>query len=353
MNITGTKKAIKWAREAGVTLILHGVYACGKSSAVRQVSDELFDPDGTKDRDSYLAEFSGNTALPEDFTGTAFPNEERTKMTYLNSELLPDLNDDFWNDEGIVLLDEITDAPNSIQKMMYELLLDGRLKRYRLPKGWSVVGAGNRQKDGSGSHMMPAPAITRCCHIGVCSKVPDFSRKLNSDDAEIDIEESTQHWHSINMNPMVIAYIRLRPQHAHDGQATPRTWEMVSDLMAVVDDHTDPVFIEMVCGLVGPVIGSEFCSSIRMFSTIPSIDAIKVDPDSVEVPEDMGVLHALSNALIYHVDFDNAANLIKYTLRLPREFQVYVMKSMINKDDAIGKLPEYIQWLNDNRDIMF
>ena len=59
-------------------------------------------------------------------------------------EFLPHPQD---TEEGILFLDELNAAPPLVQAACYQLILDRRVGQYRLPDGWAVVAAGNRESD--------------------------------------------------------------------------------------------------------------------------------------------------------------------------------------------------------------
>ena len=56
--------------------------------------------------------------------------------------------------QGILFLDELNAAPPLVQAACYQLILDRAIGEYRLPDGWSIVAAGNREKDKAVSYRM-------------------------------------------------------------------------------------------------------------------------------------------------------------------------------------------------------
>ena len=73
-------------------------------------------------------------------------------------EFLPHPQD---TEEGILFLDELNAAPPLVQAACYQLILDRRVGQYRLPDGWAVVAAGNRESDRAVTYRMPSALANR------------------------------------------------------------------------------------------------------------------------------------------------------------------------------------------------
>ena len=76
-------------------------------------------------------------------------------------EFLPHPQD---TEEGILFLDELNAAPPLVQAACYQLILDRRVGQYRLPDGWAVVAAGNRESDRAVTYRMPSALAAG--HVG-------------------------------------------------------------------------------------------------------------------------------------------------------------------------------------------
>jgi MoxR-like ATPase len=97
--------------------------------------------------------------------------------------------------EGILFLDELNAAAPMVQASCYQLVLDRRLGDYRLPDGWSIVAAGNRQTDRAVTHQMPTPLKSRFTHL----------------DFEVDLNDWCLWAVRNSIRPEVIAFLRFRP----------------------------------------------------------------------------------------------------------------------------------------------
>jgi hypothetical protein len=107
---------------------------------------------------------------------------------------------------GILFFDELNAAPAMVQASLYQLVLDRKLGEYRLPDGWAIIAAGNREGDRAVTTRMPTPLRNRFVHI----------------DFEVDADDWSLWAIQSGIRPEVIAFIRFRPTllSAFDRDAT-------------------------------------------------------------------------------------------------------------------------------------
>lgn len=308
----------------------------GKTEASQQIAEAM---------EVGFSVLTTNLLTLDDLTGLPIPDRESQQAIWYRPEAIPE------SGHGILLIDEITDGLISIQKCLYSLVLNHEVKGHKLGDGWSVICAGNRPKDGSGSSMLPSALITRMVHIGVYCDVPDFKRYL-PETAETDLNDWTIWAQSENIRPEIIAYLRMNPDKLYHYQATPRTWTMASKLIDTVLDHGSHILASLLQGTIGPGPGIEFFGFLRLASQIPSYEAILLDPINSPVPADVGILHALTSTLVYYCNRSNANSIIRYADRLPDEFGIYLVTSCQNKVTDIASLPTYINWHNRHSELL-
>ena len=90
---------------------------------------------------------------PTDLRGIPFRSGQLVEWSI--PSVLPDA--ERHGPSGILFLDEITSAPPSVSAAAYQLILDRRLGEYKVPDGWVIFAAGNRQGDRGVTYAMPAP----------------------------------------------------------------------------------------------------------------------------------------------------------------------------------------------------
>jgi hypothetical protein len=241
------------------------------------------------------------------------------------------------NSEGILFLDELNSAPLSVQAAIYQLVLDRKIGEYTMPKGWRIVCAGNKIDDKGIVFKLPSPLINRMVHFVLEARYDDFKQ-----------------WAIKNkIHSYVIGFLGFRPDllssevpastETNPAFCTPRAWSMLSDIIKSIKDvnSINPI----IYGSVGYAAGIEFTSFVKVYKTLPDIDAI-LEGKSEQVPEEPSALYALCAALIEkYTKLEYAKNLFEYSKLLPVEFAVMLIKDLIIKDENIAQLDEFEEWL--------
>lgn len=160
------------------------------------------------------------------------PKEDANgRTTYAANSLLPDAERD--GESGILVLDEITSAQNTVRAAAYQLLDSKRaLGEYKLPKRWKIVALGNGIEDGGVFQGMEAAFLSRA----TCYRIEP--------NAEVWCKWAMKH----QINPSVIAYLKWRPENIHvfDPEEIasifpcPRSWvALATKLTRREKKHTD------------------------------------------------------------------------------------------------------------------
>lgn len=253
---------------------------------------------------------------------------------------------------GILFLDEITSAPPSVSAAAYQLILDRRLGEYRVPEGWAIFAAGNRQGDRGVTYAMPAPLANRFSHFEVEANLDDWAA-----------------WAYANaIDERLIAFLRFRPEllfdfdPAHNPVAfpSPRSWEFAHRALAKFGD-LEELLLGALQACVGPAAGLELHAFVDNLGKMPDIDAI-VRGESVPVPHQIDLQYAVASALVARaIRVKDAADapalhgrILDYAGRFPaREMGIMLVSDMHR---AIGqqlfKVPQFAEWANAVADIM-
>jgi hypothetical protein len=241
------------------------------------------------------------------------------------------------NSKGILFLDELNSAPLSVQAAIYQLVLDRKIGEYSMPKNWHIVCAGNKIDDKGIVFKLPSPLINRMVHIVLEAKFDDFKA-----------------WAIKNeIHPFIIGFLGFRPDllstevpsssETNPAFCTPRAWDMLSNILKNSKDINK--ISPIVYGTVGYGAGIEFTSFVKVYKTLPDIDAI-LNGKSDDVPTEPSSLYALTAAIIEKYSHtEQAKNLFVYSKKLPVEFSVMLIKDLIIKDEDIANLEEFEQWL--------
>ena len=249
---TQARKSILTAFKVKRPLFLWGPPGIGKSELVEGITQEL---------GGYMIDLRLGQMEPTDIRGIPFYNKDVGKMDWAEPIDLP--SEELASQYPIVVLfmDELNAAPASVQAAAYQLILNRRVGKYRLPNNVVMVAAGNRESDKGVTYRMPTPLSNRFIHQEM--KV-DFA--------------SYQEWAVQNrIHKDVVGYLSFAKQDLYDFDsksssrafATPRSWTFVSQLLND-DSVDDDTLTNLVAGTVGEGLAVKFMAHRKVASRMPN-----------------------------------------------------------------------------------
>jgi len=203
----------------------------------------------------------------------------------------------FWPQDkdsaGILFFDEITSAPSDCQVAAYSVILDRAIPntKYKLPRKWFIVAAGNRAIDRAVVKPMSSALANRFMHFELDANPEDWGAWAVS--------------HEIH--PSVTGFIKFRPaalftmkdQNIEQGWPTPRSWERVSNVLPMFGKNED-VLRKVVYGLVGNQVGVEFMEFHRINRRFDDVLEMLTNPKAkIVIPEKADEKYALCAAVAY------------------------------------------------------
>ena len=300
-------------------VFLWGAPGVGKSDVIKQIAE---------DHKLELRDVRLSLLDPIDLKGFPTVDSVKKQMSWLPADFLPKKG------KGLLFLDEMNSAPQSVQAAAYQLVLNRKIGEYNLPDGWSVMAAGNRASDRSVVHAMPAALANRFVHLDFDINVDDWSHWAMENELHTDLR----------------AFIRFRPNllHCFDSAAnprafpSPRSWAFVNDIYK--DNHSADDEYELIKGTVGEGAAAEFSGFVRQIKDLPTIDQVLLDPDGTKVPTSPAGMYAMATALDAKTTTNNIGRVMKYMDRMPVEFQVVFVRSAIRRDGKLTGTKEYMAW---------
>lgn len=309
------------------TVMLWGAPGVGKSQGVRQIANKIeeYTSKEVSVTDVRLLLFN-----PVDLRGIPTANDDKTLAVWLKPQIFQmDESEEVVN---ILFLDEITAAPPSVQAAAYQITLDRTIGEHRLPNNCIVIAAGNRVTDKSVSYNMPKALANRLLHMG--------------------IREDTYSWHSwairSGIHPYVIGFIEYSSTaliHTDGNELafpTPRSWEMVSNILNYISDKTGAVY-PMIVGCVGEVTANIFRSWTEIYEGLPSIEAIFKN-GIAETPKEREAQIALRSVMVNSVrDCPDKSRIdcsIDYSCKMPLAFRRKLLKDYYKIPDVRPILEE-------------
>lgn len=322
------------------SVMLWGPPGVGKSQAVRQLGKEIEKNTGKKTviTDVRLLLFN-----PIDLRGIPTANADKTLAVWLKPQIFQ--MDPSENIVNILFLDEISAAPQSVQAAAYQITLDRVVGEHKLPENCIVIAAGNRTTDKSVAFKMPKALANRLLHI--------------------EVEGSFKSWKEwairARVNDKVVGFLSFRQQHLMNFDssnddlafATPRAWEMVSNILNHVNSDVDKMY-SLIAGVIGTGLAIEFRTWAKVYDDLPDIEDI-FDGKQPKVPTGTDAMYALCAAMTAYArdhkdDMPRLANSVQYADRMPPDFSTVLFKDYmyIEKDfrKKLLQIPEFSAWLS-------
>lgn len=346
MRPSNAKKAIRSFILANQPVMLHGSPGGGKSQIVKQVADEL---------DYGFIDVRLSQLDPVDLRGVPSVDRDQKLTTWNPPDFLPHAGR--AKEKGILFLDEINSAAQGTAAAAYQLVLDRRLGDYELPKGWVIVAAGNKNTDRALVNEMSSALRNRFSHIEYETNLDDWCE-----------------WAFMNdVHETVIGFLRFKPNLLNEFEAkntgeaekkrlkavkdarafcTPRSWDFVSRIM-----HTNPpreVEFDMIAGTVGEGAATEFAAYVKYYREMPNLDEIIMNPKKAQLPrkDNPAVMYAVCTGLATRATKDNFQNIMEYTERMDKEYQVLVVKDSMVKDREIRTTRTLQRWATANAEVL-
>jgi len=332
MRAKQLNQAIKFAIKNKYPLLIKGAPGIGKTQVLTQACLET----GTE-----LIVSHPVVSDPTDYKGLPFPTKDGTEATFLPfGDLLKLINAD---KPTVFFLDDIGQASSSVQASLMHLLLARRINGHRVSDQVIFLAATNRRQDRAAVQGILEPVKSRFASI--------LELEVNVDDwVEWAIEN--------DMSTELIAFIRYRPNLLHDCKPTadiintpnPRTVAAVGMMMnAGLPKDTE---YEMISGAAGEGFAAEFLGFLKVYRDLPDIEKLIADPENAIVSDEPSALFAVCSALSAAAKKSNFGNIIKYTDRLPGEFQVLLIKDAIKRSKSLSNTKEFSAWAIKHADVV-
>lgn len=334
INIQQFKEIIKFTIQNNLKQPILGLGApgIGKSEVIKEIGEEL----GYYVEDLRLAQMS-----EVEIGGLIYPSEDKTKTNWLKP--------DFFPEEGgprtILLLDELTSAPKRNQLPAYQLVLDRKIGKHKLPDSTVIIALGNREEDGGVYVDLAAPLADR---------FEIYDIECNTDAwlnyAKFEVNPIT----GKGVNPLVTSFISNFPDKLHTQSenqdemifATPRSWKRVSNTLNIVDGNLDEVTELKICATIGDVLGSEFITHCKHYASSHTAQDI-INGKEVNIGADRAEILYIIDSLvsILNTAFKTGApmqecvsiynNIVKFAGTLDGDYSQLLISSASTVDSSI------------------
>lgn len=293
-------------------VFLWGKPGIGKSEGVRQAAQRVENLTGKRVvvTDVRLLLFS-----PIDLRGIPVADAASESALWLKPKIFAmDPSEDVVN---ILLLDELTAAPQSMQAAAYQMCLDRKVGEHQLPDNCLVIAAGNRTTDRSVAFQMPKALCSRLLHFQVEPSVRDWKKWAEANQIDSRIlgfleQDQTRLCADPGIND--IAY------------PSPRTWTFVSQLLSLYPSEPPKKMVALIASAIGLDTAVEFLSYCEGLGLNISLEAI-LKGECRTYPKTSGHLFSLCQSLKKQLEsrktslkVTQADNLAAYVSHFPPDF---------------------------------
>ena len=307
-----------------VPLFIWGPPGVGKSDIVRQTS--------LKANLKNIIDIRAVHFDPVDFRGV--PSVENKKTQWNPPSFLP------IDGEGVLFVDELPQAPPLTQSSLFQLFLDRALGDYKLPDGWKMIAAGNRDHDRAMTHKISSALANRFMHVELIVSIEDWGRWALDNDIDTG----------------VISFLRFRNELLHmfdpskneKAYPTPRSWEKVSKIKK--SNPSKAVEFALYSGLVSQGPANEFIAYTKFIDKIPPIDIILMDPKNFQIPDEPSLRYAICTAVATKASEQAGERIFQLANRFSEEnvkgadFSILLIKDCIKKCPKMMQIKGFSDW---------
>lgn len=311
-----------------VNALIHGAPGMGKSDVCLQIAERLGIP-----RDRVLVVHINNhdvvdfTGVPSVVDGMTIFNP--TKMFYEFRK---------GTGKGMIVLEEIAQSSTHHQTWAAGFIQERATATFELDPEVCIIATGNRAQDRSGAKPLLAHLNDRFYHF----------------DAETSLDDWCEWAMENGVDPLGIAFLRLRPSLLNDfdpsrrSNPTQRSWTKL--FTEVPNDLPTDLYMMAAEGKVGEGAAAEWVATRDLMNKMPSVDVIRLHPDTTEVPDEPAVRYAVATALSMTTEPEAFERDMQYVSRLPKEFQVVYVTDALRLHPRLQQTKHFIDWAIKNKD---
>lgn len=253
---------------------------------------------------------------------------------------------------GILFLDEFPQATHEVQKAVAPLLLDGRIGDWKMPAGWMVATAGNREDDNSGINSLLGHIINRLCILDV-------------NPPELDAWVAWGVNHAISHE--ILTFAKIKPDtifgkpnlKANDEPyCTPRSIHALDDVAKHWPNGISGLMqhktgLAIADGLIGRGAAAELAAVVNLTIKLPTYEQVVADPHGTVIPTKPDETYAMLMSVALRAKQQDSGPVVDYLTRFDPNFAVVGLSALLNRGDAdFTSEPSMGTWIAKNKDLV-
>jgi hypothetical protein len=337
--IVDTKQAVNFittAMKAKLVTMISGSPGIGKSAIVHDIAEQY---------KLELVDVRLSQCDPVDMMGMPTINEKRASFIPMDLFPLEDTELPKGKHGFLLFLDEFNSASLAVQSASYKLILDKTVGQRKLHKNTVIVCAGNLITNGAIVNRLGTAMQSRLVHL----------------ELGVNAEHWTE-WASTNkLDHRVISYVHGRPDNLHRFDpnhndktfASPRTWEFASRILTATNGTPLRDILPLLAGTIGEGPAREFIVYTETFTRLPSFADIVKNPATAKLDNKSAMLYAISHMIAANVKKHNLPAVMKYTARMPLEFETITLQNILRRDKTLKDEDVIQDWIIEKGDELF
>jgi len=248
----------------------------------------------------------------------------------------------------IWLLDDFLQAPDAVRNTYMQWLHGRECAGHKLPDHVMIIIATNDRTHRAGVvGGMIEPLKSRTTIVQLVADRAEWSEWL-MDQEEIEGVEL-----SIDLRAEQVAFAKFKPDQFMKfepntdlkNSPNPRTW--VKAMKWLTMGLSTEVEMAALSGVVGEAAAGERIAFRKMYATLPTIDAILMNPDKADIPTDLSVLYAVALALATQATDKTFGRIVKYAERMVAagfgDFASLLIRDITRMKPELQKTPTFVK----------
>lgn len=245
----------------------------------------------------------------------------------------------------VIMLDEVSKAPNVVKPMFTRLMLERCIGEFNLPEGSIVFATGNNASDGVGDTMQ-GHINNRVTRIGVAKPTAEawIDWGISAGVNEIVLAAVHQFPHVMQSylddggadNPYI-----FNPKRNTGAFASPRSLYKAGFICDSREKYGADLTHEALQGTIGVSFAGDMMAYMAVADSVPSWEAIKAKPTKTPVPDSPAAQLLLVFGSISQVTTENAKAFTEYFFRFPLEVRMLWARQFKNRLQTVMGVKQF------------